>query len=182
MRLRRFPHDPDWFTPHAWTVLIVTEPWDRLLFSRPLMEKFIVRVVIQSSMDTGRLKPIICIHSGYYAEIFWSRKRSKSVGPIDYGRMVAESGDTKCSGCAGKIFDAEKMMTRFGPFHQPCFRYWYWINYEDISRISLFSYFIQMLHVWYVSWERSGLCENPARTSLLQTMRWKGEKYSKVSY
>ena len=47
------------------------------------------------------------------------------MGPIDYARITADSNDptvTQCMKCRGKIFDAEKMVSRFGNFHKPCFR------------------------------------------------------------
>ena len=34
----------------------------------------------------------------------------------------AQAGDVICPGCNGKIFDAEKLLTQYGPFHTNCFK------------------------------------------------------------
>ena len=34
----------------------------------------------------------------------------------------AQEGDVICPGCNGKIFDAEKLLTQYGPFHTACFK------------------------------------------------------------
>ena len=34
----------------------------------------------------------------------------------------AQEGDIICPGCNGKIFDAEKLLTQYGPFHKTCFK------------------------------------------------------------
>ena len=34
----------------------------------------------------------------------------------------ATPSDTKCTGCFGKVFEAEKMLTSFGVFHRHCYK------------------------------------------------------------
>ena len=54
---------------------------------------------------------------------FGNAARARSVGPVDTGRFPAASGDSsRCPRCAGRVFDAEKMMAKSGWFHRTCFR------------------------------------------------------------
>jgi DNA-directed RNA polymerase subunit RPC12/RpoP len=49
--------------------------------------------------------------------------RSKSCGTVDYAQFPADELDnSRCPGCHGKVFGAERLATCFGSFHGACFK------------------------------------------------------------
>lgn len=49
--------------------------------------------------------------------------RAKSVGAVDTSRIAAPEGDlARCPQCGGRVFEAEKMVSRNGWYHKGCFK------------------------------------------------------------
>ena len=71
-----------------------------------------------SSYFDGRDGGIYC--KACYGNRYGYKGRSQSaVRDIVF---QGKDGDLVCPECEGKIFDAEKLLTQFGPFHSNCFK------------------------------------------------------------
>ena len=63
---------------------------------------------------------VYCKHC--YALKFGHRQKSDYKGWMDVKAIPGEDGDKlTCPRCSGKVFEAERMVTRVGSYHKPCF-------------------------------------------------------------
>ena len=73
-----------------------------------------------SSFYNGADGEIYCKHC--YAKKFGHRMKSDYKGWMDVKAIQGDEGDKMtCPRCAGKVFEAERMVTRVGSFHKNCF-------------------------------------------------------------
>jgi len=69
-----------------------------------------------SAQDTE----VYCRHC--YAVLFGHKQKSNYTGWMDVKAIPGEDGDrSSCPRCHGKVFEAEKMVTRIGCYHKNCF-------------------------------------------------------------
>jgi hypothetical protein len=71
-----------------------------------------------SQGNDGRDGGVYC--KNCYGDKYGHKGRSRSA--IREVVFPAQEGDVICPGCNGKIFDAEKLLTQYGPFHTACFK------------------------------------------------------------
>ena len=76
------------------------------------------KILDLSTYNDGRDGGVYC--KNCYNVKYGARGRSQSVKRDTI--FLAQEGDTKCPGCQGKVFDAEKLVTPFGTFHPTCFK------------------------------------------------------------
>ncbi|TRY73464.1 hypothetical protein TCAL_02229 [Tigriopus californicus] len=73
-----------------------------------------------SSFFNGGDGEIYCKHC--YAVKFGHKQKSDYTGWMDVKAIQGEAGDKQsCPRCTGKVFEAERMVTRVGSFHRNCF-------------------------------------------------------------
>ena len=57
-----------------------------------------------------------------YAVTFGHKQKSDYKGWMDVKAIAGEANDKlTCPRCSGKVFEAERMVTRVGSYHKPCF-------------------------------------------------------------
>ena len=76
------------------------------------------KILDLTNYNDGRDGGVYC--KNCYNAKYGARGRSQSVKRDVV--FTAQEGDTKCPTCQGKIFDAEKLITPFGPFHVNCYK------------------------------------------------------------
>jgi hypothetical protein len=73
-----------------------------------------------SSFFNGGDGEVYCKHC--YALKFGHRQKSDYKGWMDVKAIPGEENDKlTCPRCSGKVFEAERMVTRVGSYHKPCF-------------------------------------------------------------
>ncbi len=69
---------------------------------------------------TGLFIQVYCRHC--YAKKFGHRQKSDYKGWMDVRAIQGNEGDrSTCPRCTGKVFEAERMVTRVGSYHRNCF-------------------------------------------------------------
>lgn len=78
------------------------------------------RLLDCSTYYDGKDRQIYC--KNCYAIKFGHLSRTDQTSEIENTFFAASDGDIKCTGCSGKVFEAEKLLTSFGIFHRTCYK------------------------------------------------------------